>query len=96
VEERQFLDDIENDVVRNQPRLIFIHDGDKALFMPKNFSVFEYLDYSGWVRDSLKSYHELQLSDAAAIGSPSHVYDSKKLHRELQPQEEWKVYERNR
>ena len=58
-EERQYLDDVENDLVRYQPRLVFIRNDGNSNFMPKGFNIAEYLSYSGWLETALKPYREL-------------------------------------
>ncbi len=58
-EERQFLDELREDVERLRPRLIIIQDDVGCAHVPKDFNPFEYLVYAGWTESALESYREL-------------------------------------
>jgi hypothetical protein len=58
-EERLFLDELREDVLRFRPRLIVFHDSPGWLALPEGFSIFEYLRYSGWTDRALASYREI-------------------------------------
>jgi hypothetical protein len=56
-EERQFLNELEEDVVRLQPRLIVVHDSAGWQGLPKGFNTLEYLVYCGWIQDAVTPYY---------------------------------------
>ncbi len=58
-EERQFLDELADDVARLRPRLIIVHDRPGWLGLPENFNTFDYLAYSGWTARALATYRQL-------------------------------------
>ena len=53
IEERQFLTELDDDVMRKQPRLIVIQDRSKLVGLPEDFNTFDYLRYCGWTDKSL-------------------------------------------
>ncbi len=58
-EEQRFLTELRDDVDRLQPRLIIIPDFPGGLGVPEAFNHFDYLTYSGWAEEGLRSYRQL-------------------------------------
>lgn len=58
-EEQQFLRELEDDVIRLQPRLIIVGNSPSSRVLPQGFNTFDYLAYTGWVQDALAPYREL-------------------------------------
>ncbi len=57
--ERQFLDELADDVAQLQPRLVIIHDRPGWLGLPDGFNMFDYLEQAGWAKRALDNYQEL-------------------------------------
>jgi hypothetical protein len=55
VEEKLLLSDLAEDIAKNQPRLVFIHDG-CAEGCPPRFSLYDYLTRVGFIDKALKQY----------------------------------------
>lgn len=53
IEERQFLADLDEDVIRRPPKLIVVEDRSKLVGLPDEFNTFDYLKYNGWVDKTL-------------------------------------------
>jgi hypothetical protein len=51
---------LEDDVHRLQPPLVIVHNSLGGSGLPEAFNVFEYLVYSGWVKDSLRTYRNVR------------------------------------
>jgi hypothetical protein len=58
-EEKQFLDELQDDVSRLRPRLVLIPNSPSWLGLSEGFNTFDYLVYSGWTKEALRSYREL-------------------------------------
>lgn len=58
-EERQFLDELQDDVARLRPRLIVIQNESGSLGLFRGFNTFEYLVHSGWTEAALTAYREV-------------------------------------
>ncbi len=58
-EEREYLNDLREDVTRNHPRLIVIQDRIVVKILPYGFNAYEYLVFTGWTADMLSSYREV-------------------------------------
>jgi hypothetical protein len=87
IEERQFLSELEDDVViRRQPQLIVIQDRSKLAGLPEDFNTFDYLRYCGWTdRALLLLYREQsgpegwKVFERRTTGSPSQAGKGNRL-----------------
>ena len=58
-EERRFLDDLQEDVQKFQPRLIIICNALNWHGLAKQFNTFDYMVHNGWTSRALASYREV-------------------------------------
>jgi hypothetical protein len=56
MDERLFLRELEEDILRNQPVMIAIIDSEKSQGCPKGFRIFEYLQSVGFVKRGMRDY----------------------------------------
>jgi hypothetical protein len=57
IEERRLLSELAEDIAKNQPRLVFIHDG-CAEGCPRGFNLHDYLTQVGFIDSALREYSQ--------------------------------------